>query len=60
MENLSQYIIRNTFSLEKVKYEEVGRNAAKDLASDWNSSKGGCTDRHLQDQLILFMVLVFP
>merc|ERR1712154_638591 len=47
----------NSGNDEKVKYEEVGRNAAKDLASDWNSSKGGCTDRHLQDQLILFMAL---
>merc|ERR1712154_174062 len=47
----------NSGNDEKVKYEEVGRNAAKDLASDWNSSKGGCTDRHGQDQLILFMAL---
>eukprot|EP00486_Rosalina_sp_Unknown_P013337 CAMPEP_0201597018 /NCGR_PEP_ID=MMETSP0190_2-20130828/193593_1 /ASSEMBLY_ACC=CAM_ASM_000263 /TAXON_ID=37353 /ORGANISM="Rosalina sp." /LENGTH=512 /DNA_ID=CAMNT_0048057729 /DNA_START=57 /DNA_END=1595 /DNA_ORIENTATION=+ len=38
-------------------YEEVGRVAARELVSDWNSTKGGCTDRWLQDQLIIFMSL---
>merc|ERR1712129_210323 len=42
---------------EKAKYEEVGRNAARDLIADWNSTKNGCTDRRLQDQLIIFMAL---
>merc|ERR1712129_132515 len=42
---------------EKAKYEEVGRNAARYLIADWNSTKNGCTDRHLQDQLIIFMAL---
>eukprot|EP01083_Nonionella_stella_P031456 86154_1 len=38
-------------------YEEVGRIAARELITDWKSSKGGCTDRWLQDQLIIFMAL---
>eukprot|EP01084_Bolivina_argentea_P318181 551755_1 len=38
-------------------YEEVGCKAAKELINDWNISKFGCTDRWLQDQLIIFMAL---
>eukprot|EP00485_Elphidium_margaritaceum_P008313 CAMPEP_0202689266 /NCGR_PEP_ID=MMETSP1385-20130828/4566_1 /ASSEMBLY_ACC=CAM_ASM_000861 /TAXON_ID=933848 /ORGANISM="Elphidium margaritaceum" /LENGTH=530 /DNA_ID=CAMNT_0049344377 /DNA_START=116 /DNA_END=1708 /DNA_ORIENTATION=+ len=38
-------------------YDEVGRVAARELIADWQSTKGGCTDRHLQDQLIIFMAL---
>merc|ERR1712130_839338 len=40
-----------------VNYEEIGRIAARQLVTDWNSTKNGCTDRWLQDQLILFMSL---
>jgi len=42
---------------EAVDYGEIGRSAAKELITDWSSTKGGCTDRWLQDQLILFMAL---
>ena len=42
---------------QRSEYEEVGRNAARDLIQDWTSTKGGCTDRYLQDQLIIFMAL---
>ena len=38
-------------------YHRIGRNAARELISDWKSTKGGCTDRWLQDQLIIFMAL---
>ena len=38
-------------------YEEIGRIAARELIADWNSTKSGCTDRWLQDQLIIFMAL---
>eukprot|EP01083_Nonionella_stella_P234837 826348_1 len=41
----------------KMDYEEIGRVAARELATDWTSTKGGCTDRWLQDQLIIFMAL---
>lgn len=41
----------------KVDYEEIGRVAARELITDWNSTKNGCTDRWLQDQLVLFMAL---
>ena len=38
-------------------YTEVGRIAARELITDWNSTRGGCTDRWLQDQLPIFMAL---
>ena len=42
---------------QEVDYYGIGRNAARELITDWQSTKGGCTDRWLQDQLILFMAL---
>lgn len=42
---------------KKEDYEEIGRIAARELITDWSSTKGGCTDRWLQDQLIIFMAL---
>merc|ERR1712039_504878 len=38
-------------------YDEIGRMAARELIQDWHYSKNGCTDRWLQDQLIIFMAL---
>lgn len=40
-----------------VDYHGIGRSAARELITDWQSTKGGCTDRWLQDQLIIFMAL---
>ena len=42
---------------QEVDYYGIGRNAASELITDWKSTKGGCTDRWLQDQLIIFMAL---
>merc|ERR1712173_352767 len=40
-----------------IDYHGLGRNAARELITDWKSTNNGCTDRWLQDQLIIFMAL---
>jgi len=42
---------------EFLEFSEMGRSAAKELISEWEGTRRGCTDRWLQDQLILFMAL---
>ena len=47
----------DNYNEQKEDYQEIGRVAARELITDWLSTKGGCTDRWLQDQLIIFMAL---
>ena len=40
-----------------IDYKQVGMNAGKELLTDWEYGNNVCTDRHFQDQLIVFMAL---
>eukprot|EP01084_Bolivina_argentea_P256637 432149_1 len=42
---------------QNIYYENIGKNAARELINDWNKTIEGCTDKWLQDQLIIFMAL---
>eukprot|EP01084_Bolivina_argentea_P025432 47286_1 len=53
----NKYSSDNNNNSNDAYYEEVGRKAARELITDWKSTKEGCTDRWLQDQLPIFMAL---
>ena len=42
---------------DDIDHSLVGKDAAKELLTDWNYGINACTDRHFQDQLIIFMAL---
>ena len=48
---------RQNRNAEVINHAEVGRNAAKELLTDWSYGENVCTDRHFQDQLVIFMAL---